>query len=447
MCQPNSSTSTMVAEPEGSTSTGTRSRRTSSDKDSAAAEMKPAASSQIKSSTSSTARLTSVPEVQKPKTSSDLVTKLSDIELTDEKAERNEFHFRYFGLLDNFLIKNFMKDKRDLPLVYLQLNIMTFLVPFAAAVVYFNTWYLGLIYLPILFVGFFERFILMMHFSSHRKLYHSEFLNNITLYFYAPLFGTPPGIYYLHHIIMHHGENNHGDDVSETESYHRSERGFRGFLFYWLRFLCGLSFELPLYALKTKRYDWFATCLVSLSFWGATIFALGNLFGYTGVTCVLVIPHFFGLTAMALGNYAQHVFVDPLSPGNNYTLSYNCLNTEVNQTTFNDGYHIIHHIYPRLHWTELPSKFRSTLAQHKTERALTFRNTHFIPIALLMLTNQMEKLVRDHYVFIDWAAVKREGGEVPITSLDKEVVPTVGEVVADLERRLSYIPPYDRKIQ
>eukprot|EP00391_Amoebophrya_sp_Ameob2_P006836 CAMPEP_0178988090 /NCGR_PEP_ID=MMETSP0795-20121207/3622_1 /TAXON_ID=88552 /ORGANISM="Amoebophrya sp., Strain Ameob2" /LENGTH=451 /DNA_ID=CAMNT_0020679335 /DNA_START=209 /DNA_END=1564 /DNA_ORIENTATION=- len=418
----------------------------------------------------STAALGPEPAVV-PQTSADYCTKLSEIALTDEEASRNEYHFRYFGLLDPLLLSQ-MKDKRDLPLVYLQLNIVTFLWPLAACLVFggngvihgtkptggevegevgdsscadWRTWSLAVVYLAMLIVGFFERFILMMHFSSHRKLYHATPLNNFTLYCLAPFFGVPPGIYYLHHIIMHHGENNHGLDVSETESYHREEN--MGFFQYWARFTFGLYHELPLYALKTKRYSWFWTSVVSIAVWVAMIAFCCMYFSTAGTLFVFVVPHYFALTAMALGNYAQHVFVDPDSPGNNYTLSYNCLNTEANQTSFNDGYHILHHIYPRLHWTELPQKFKDTLGEHKRNKALTFRNTHFLPVAILLLTGQLERLVREHYVFIDWAAVKREGGEVSAEEQKDEKVPTVAEMCAELRRRLSFIEPYTRKIE
>ena len=39
---------------------------------------------------------------------------------------------------------------------------------------------------------------------------------------------------------------------------------------------------------------------------------------------------------------------------------YNCVNHFENQKTFNDGYHVIHHIKPGLHWTMLPQEFENT---------------------------------------------------------------------------------------
>ncbi|CAD7947010.1 unnamed protein product [Amoebophrya sp. A25] len=375
------------------------------------------------------------------------VTCLSDIELTDETAQRSEYHFGYFGLLDKFILP-LLRDKRDLPMVYLQLNIINFLWPLALAVLYTGNVYLGIAYLPIALLGFMERFILMLHFASHRKVFKNEFLSGFALYFIAPFFGIPPGAYYLHHIIMHHGENNHGLDTSETESYHRE--GVFGFLKYWLRFLVGLSIELPVYALRTGRVGWFFFFWVCMGSWASVIAACWKFFTPTGTIFVWIAPHFLALSAMALGNYAQHVFVDPDSPSNNYTLSYNCLNVGTNQTTFNDGYHILHHIFPRLHWSELPRKFATSLREHKSNRALTFRNIHFFDVGVLVLTGQIEKLAREHYVFLDEKGIRREQDKSGVDSKDKrsleEEVPTVADVTRDLYRRLTFIPPYSRKI-
>ncbi len=44
--------------------------------------------------------------------------------------------------------------------------------------------------------------------------------------------------------------------------------------------------------------------------------------------------------------------------------TYNCLACADNSRTYNDGYHIIHHLNSRLHWSELPQRFIDTLQEH-----------------------------------------------------------------------------------
>ena len=50
--------------------------------------------------------------------------------------------------------------------------------------------------------------------------------------------------------------------------------------------------------------------------------------------------------------------------GSAYKLTYDCIACKDNQVTFNDGYHIQHHLNSRLHWSELPQFFQKTIAEH-----------------------------------------------------------------------------------
>jgi hypothetical protein len=61
---------------------------------------------------------------------------------------------------------------------------------------------------------------------------------------------------------------------------------------------------------------------------------------------------------------SQHIFVNPSSPADDYSLTYNCLACADNSKTYNDGYHILHHANSRTHWSELPSAFLQQLQTH-----------------------------------------------------------------------------------
>lgn len=41
---------------------------------------------------------------------------------------------------------------------------------------------------------------------------------------------------------------------------------------------------------------------------------------------------------------SQHIFIDPTHPASDYSLAYNCVACPDNQRTFNDGYHVVHHL-------------------------------------------------------------------------------------------------------
>lgn len=167
----------------------------------------------------------------------------------------------------------------------------------------------------------------------------------------APLFGMPAGQYFLHHVVMHHKENNvFPYDVSSTEPYQRDN--FLHFLHYWARFFFAAHFELPIYAFSRKRYG---LCLYSLAFLFGNAFVYYSLYKLDTMATmtVLILPFCLCSFALMFGNWSQHIFVDPERPSSNYALTYNCMNTPENQLTFNDGYHIVHHIISFLHWTEV----------------------------------------------------------------------------------------------
>lgn len=67
---------------------------------------------------------------------------------------------------------------------------------------------------------------------------------------------------------------------------------------------------------------------------------------------------------------SQHIFLNPAMLKTPFGVTYNCLNTMDNQKTFNDGYHIMHHMNSRTHWSELPVLFLKNLDQHAASEGI-----------------------------------------------------------------------------
>lgn len=317
---------------------------------------------------------------------------------TDLEAVRNEYVFRPPAFVDRWVV-SLLRDHRDAPLAYLILNICFIAVPCAIALFFIpnpSHWH-GFAYLAISCGLFLQRFILCLHYTEHLQPFKTDTVAGWILAQLCPnvlcvLYGIPPGIYRLHHVVMHHCENNlFRYDISSTEPYQRDN--FFQFLGYWFRFWLCVAYELPLYALIRRRFSLFFRALISLSIY----VALGRYLFYVSPVAalwVLVIPFFIASFAMMFGNWSQHVFVDPLRSRNNYALTYNVVNTTDNQRTFNDGYHIIHHVNSKIHWCDLPQKFMDTLDKHAEEDALVFEGIGFFDVGVFVFTGQLRALAK-----------------------------------------------------
>lgn len=329
---------------------------------------------------------------------------LDDIKNSDLSATRREYHFRTPFLVT--ALTPLLNDERDVPMLCLMLNILQVMVPGIALVFAVNMmnplpslWcrnLVGLGYVLTILILFQERFILMLHFSSHRKLFKNAVLDGLLNWVYSPFFGIPCGVYKLHHVVMHHIENNHEWDASSTEPFQRDS--LCHFFIYWFRFLFCIPWDLLRYCTAKRPWIQSTSVVCSILLWVSTIFLLSKV-NALATMWVLIVPYFVAMSAMSFGNWSQHCFVNPQERHSNYALTYNCIDTPVNQTTFNDGYHIVHHLNARLHWSEIPAYFHKNLEKHLQGGAIVFRGVHFMDVGVLVMSKNLRKLAR-HYVHL-----------------------------------------------
>jgi len=358
------------------------------------------------------------------------VAVLDDVKNMDFTAARNEFHFKTPVLVD--LMTPMVKDQRDLPMLCLLLNIVEALALGVPMVYAINLWQpewsllsrnmAGLGYFVTLAVLFQERFILCLHYSSHRNMFHNDALNLVITWIIAPFFGVPAGIYKLHHVVMHHIENNHEADASSTEEFQRDSMVC--FFHYWARFVIKIWPDLLHYVISHKKWNHLASVGGGLGSWMCLIYILATKVSFVATLWVFIIPHIIAMSAMSFGNWSQHIFVDQSDRFSNYALTYNCMNTPVNQTTFNDGYHVVHHLNARLHWSEIPQYFYDNREKMYKGGAINFQGVHFMDVGALVMTGQLRKLAEKYYVHIG----------------PREEAPTVEEVEAKLRAWLKPCP-------
>jgi len=152
------------------------------------------------------------------------------------------------------------------------LNIIFLNIPLTIVLWHRPSHWLGFFIYLFKVVFWLQRFILMMHYSEHRRMFKDpyHYLGKHLLNFViSPFIGIPPGFYRLHHVVMHHVENNFFEgDLSSTEMYQRDN--FLHFLHYVFKFF-GCIFVLPIWALQKEHYDLFAKCCLGGGIWFSTI--------------------------------------------------------------------------------------------------------------------------------------------------------------------------------
>ena len=107
---------------------------------------------------------------------------------------------------------------------------------------------------------------------------------------------------------------------------------------------------------------------------------------------VFVIPLLFARLVMMLGNWTQHSFIDPDKPENLFTSSINCINTVYNKKCWNDGYHIVHHLRPGMHYTDMPGEFLIRKDEFAANKAIVFDGIHYLHIFKWLLLKRYDKL-------------------------------------------------------
>jgi len=311
---------------------------------------------------------------------------------------------KYYNRFDLFWLR-IVPDKRDLPFIYLFSIIHLLVLP--VAILLFSPllngwawWAVAVVYFYISQFYFKGRFGLMFHCLCHRKIFKSPwqrpFFTYIT-WIICPLFGHAPEGYFSHHMGMHHIENNMPADTSSTMGYQRDS--LRGFLSYFSRFILRGVIDTIQYLFTRKRKKLYRRLTVGE--YAYLLFCIGMCFvNFKASLVIFVVPLLFARLVMMLGNWTQHAFIDSAEPENLYRSSINCINTVYNHTCWNDGYHIIHHLRPGMHYTDMPGEFLKRKNEFALQKALVFDGIHYLHIFSWLLAKRYDKLA-DHLVNIN----------------------------------------------
>ncbi len=302
--------------------------------------------------------------------------------------------------IERFILK-YIKDERDLPFSFLCFKIMLTVIPLAVGLYFVEGiawWVMGglFLFLQLYFMG---PFILMLHNTSHNPFFKIEYKtgNRLIPWALCPFMGQSPDTYFSHHIGMHHAENNMEHDDSSTLPYQRDS--FADFMKYFGTFLFVGIFNLVKYHRFRNKPQFVKKALVG-EITLITVAIVLMLINWQTTLLVFVAPLVLVRFLMMSGNWAQHAFIDPAAPSDNYKNSITCINVAYNHQCFNDGYHIGHHLRPRLHWTEMPIDFQKNASKYAENRALVFEGLDYHMIWGMLMFKKYRKLA-SHVVNID----------------------------------------------
>ncbi|WP_420318949.1 fatty acid desaturase family protein [Ekhidna sp.] len=300
-------------------------------------------------------------------------------------------------------LKSLIRDHRDLPFVYLLIRLTVMMLPLAvllfAKMEEWQWWILAIVYFVINNLVFKGPFGLMLHCTSHRKLFKKKYalLNHYIVWVIGPFFGQTPGTYYSHHIGMHHVENNLKNDLSSTMMYQRDS--LKEFSRYFVQFFFLGVISTAKYFMKNRQNRLRNKILL-----GEVIFYIFCMVLYflnpAATVVVFIIPFFLSRIFMILGNWTQHSFIDANDPANHYKNSITCINTRYNKKCWNDGYHTNHHLMPGKHFTEYPIIFQRDILKFANNQALVFENIEYLGVWWCLMRRDYGKLSK-HLVNIN----------------------------------------------
>jgi fatty acid desaturase len=305
----------------------------------------------------------------------------------------------------------FINDKRDLPFIHLLTLIHLTVIPLGIFLFFpfipgiwwwaaFAVWfYIGHVKLR-------GPFGLMLHNISHRRLFKKKYnwLNRYIIWIVCPFFGHTPETYFVHHVGMHHEENNMEDDASSTLAYQRDS--VTDFIRYYFNFLFLGFRDTFMYMFRRKKKKYYMRLTAGeISFYLLCILLL--FVNLKAAIWVLIVPFILSRLVMMLGNWTQHAFVDPKEPENMYRNCYTCINTSYNTKCWNDGYHLTHHLRPGAHYTEMPVLFIKERDNLSKEKSLVFEGIHYLHLFYYLMTKHYDKMA-DHLVNINNAFSTRE---------------------------------------
>lgn len=319
----------------------------------------------------------------------------------------------YIDPVTPFLCKKLTETMSPFSTLLTRKAIDRFLVPFAIlqgvivpALFFYNMWYtvthgfspyMAYAYHVIRVGPYFQNFAYsytLCHKEGHTKqvgMFKREYqrwFGNIWNWWIGVFYGVMPSTFAYGHTVNHHRyDNDEYDNVSTWDQPRDDVMHYIAYLPRWLAYHMNMSVFIQ-FCLEgeTKLALWmvFGTSYYLLVFsaiwWVSPIFAL----------VYFIYPLLESAFLLSAINWAWHCFVDP-DADNFYAYSVTIFDSFEFSNILNEDYHVVHHQYPAVHWSDHPRLFEKHKEEYIAKQATIFKNTHAMEIFFLAILRQYDQ--------------------------------------------------------
>lgn len=196
----------------------------------------------------------------------------------------------------------------------------------------------------------------ILHLHAHRKIFTSPALNRILEFLLCfPSVLSYPMMFHIH-VKLHHRYENDAKDPTTTAGY---EKGWRA-VWYWVRYayVCQRGTIKGLFGndlteqQRRLRNQYLIDTLGTIA-----LIDMYFLFEPWRMLGLWLLP--FIIVSINIGFFAW--LTHGPARQDKINASINTTNNWQNILLHNQGYHLIHHLYPGVHWTQIPSKLDAML--------------------------------------------------------------------------------------
>jgi beta-carotene hydroxylase len=191
----------------------------------------------------------------------------------------------------------------------------------------------------------------IMHCHGHQPFFHLASANRALDWVFAILRVDGCDAWRVTHSVNHHRYANRPGDYTWTYRYTQAN-GFFPFVIYLIHAVVAYSGAtlrtLATHVRKGTRRGWHWVFQ-----WAFLALIWTLLWRRDPRSCIqaIWIPQAFGVLAMVGTGYFQHHHA---ATDDVYASARNFTGTWLNRLTFNHGYHLVHHLHIRMHWSEWP---------------------------------------------------------------------------------------------